>query len=160
MASQKCIHVATKEDHANVSCCTCTGNCQVYQWVTVTWDPPSHIDSLFRGHWEALLGLYLLPMWSVLHVKSTLRVIWCIVTTYFEVLYEASEDSQPGNLFNFASKQSKGSRKLQKAERRTKSRQQKVLRHFCKYNRECNCTDRIYACTMPTSFPGKAWKER
>ena len=45
------------------------------------------------------------------------------MTTYFEVLYEASEDSQPGNLFNFspyASKQSKGSRKLQQAERRTK----------------------------------------
>ena len=56
-------------------------------------------------------------------VKSTLRVIWCKVTTYFEVLYEASEDSQPGNLSNFppyASKQSKGSRKLQQAERRTK----------------------------------------
>ena len=68
------------------------------------------------------------PAHVISAAKSTLRVIWCIVTTYFEVLYEASEDSQPGNLFNFppyASKQSQGSRKLQKTERRTKSRQQK-----------------------------------
>ena len=41
------------------------------------------------------------PAHVISAAKSTLRVIWCIVTTYFEVLYEASEDSQPGNLFNF-----------------------------------------------------------
>ena len=49
---------------------------------------------------ETLLGLHVSPTHVISAAKSTLRVIWCIVTTYFEVLYEASEDSQPGNLFN------------------------------------------------------------